>query len=56
MEGVISALRSQARPSVTHCLFLLSGDPDVEVSAISLVPSLPACLHVSCHDDNGLNI
>jgi hypothetical protein len=35
---------------------LLPADPDRELSATSPVPYLPACHHVSCHDDNGLNL
>ena len=45
----------QATPSVAHSLLLLPSDQDVEVLALSPAPSLPACCHASCHDDNGLN-
>jgi hypothetical protein len=41
---------------VAHCLFLLPVDPEVELSAPSPAPRLPACNHVSCHDNNGLNL
>jgi hypothetical protein len=34
---------------------LLPVDPDVELSAPSLTPCLPAGCHASCHD-NGLNL
>jgi hypothetical protein len=34
-------------------LFLLPTDPDVELSASYLVPCLPACCHVSRHDNDG---
>ena len=37
---------------VSLSLFLLSADPDVELSATSPVPCLPACPHASHH---GLN-
>lgn len=37
-------------------LFLLPSDQDGELSAPSLAPCLPACHHVSCHNDNGLNL
>ena len=34
-------------------LFLLPEDPDVELSAPSPAPCLPAYHHASCHEDNG---
>ena len=37
---------------VSLSLFLLPSNPDVELSATALAPSLPAC----CHDSNGLNL
>ena len=41
-----------------HCLsfFLLPADPDVEFSATSPAPGLFAGHHVSCPDDNELNL
>jgi hypothetical protein len=45
---------AQAMPSMTHSL-LLAVDLDVELSAPSPAPCLPAHCHASCHDDNGLN-
>ena len=45
---------TQARPG--SCLsFLLPVNPDVELSAPSPPPCLPACHHAPHHDDNGLN-
>ena len=41
---------------VAHCLFMLSQDPDIELSATSPAPCLPACHHASHHDDNGLDL
>jgi hypothetical protein len=41
--------------SVSHSLFLLSDDLDVELSAPSPALSLPVYHHASLHDDNGLN-
>lgn len=39
------------------CLsLLLPVDQDVELSAPSPAPCLPACCHVSCYDNNGLNL
>jgi hypothetical protein len=45
---------AQARPSVS--VFLLPVDPDVELSATSPAPCLPACQHVSCLADIGLKL
>ena len=46
---------AQARPSVS--LSLLPTHPDVDLSVASPAPWLPpACLHASCHDDNGLSL
>jgi hypothetical protein len=52
------ALRSdtQATPSVVNSLFLMPSDEDVEFSAPSPALSLPPCHHVSCHNDDGLNL
>jgi hypothetical protein len=50
-----SGLRSSSPGSVAHSQFLLPVTPDVELSATSPAPCLPACCHVSCHD-NGLNL
>lgn len=36
--------------------FLLSVNPDIELLANSLAPSLPACHHTFFHDNNGLNL
>ncbi|CAO2583435.1 hypothetical protein LEMLEM_LOCUS2742 [Lemmus lemmus] len=48
---------------VCHCWgrpvwgsLLLPADQDVELSAPSPVPGLPAGRHASHHDDNGLNL
>ena len=41
---------------VAHFLFLLPTDPDVELSASSLAPTLPAYCHASHHGDNELNL
>ena len=51
-------LRSQKFKAglVTHSLFLLPSDPDVELSALSLTPGLPAYCHVSHHDNNRANL
>jgi hypothetical protein len=46
--------KSHARPSIFP--FLLPVDPDVELSAISPVPCLPAGYHAPCLDENGLNL
>jgi hypothetical protein len=46
-------LRSQKLKPV-H--FLLPADLDVKLSAPSPAPCLPAFCHVSCYDDNGLNL
>ena len=47
---------AQAISSVKHSLLLLPVDQDVELLASSLAPCLPACRHVSCHEDNELNL
>jgi hypothetical protein len=47
---------AQDMPSVTHSHLPLPEDQDVDVSASSLAPCLPACHHASGHDDNGLNL
>ena len=50
---------AQVRPSGLLCLPAACAepvDPDVELSATSPAPSLPAWRRVSCHDDNGLNL
>jgi hypothetical protein len=41
---------------VACSFFLLTADQDVELSAPSPAPCLPACCHASCHDDNGLSL
>jgi hypothetical protein len=46
---------AQARPSGLVSS-LLPVDQDVELSTPSPAPCLSACLHTSCHDDNGLNL
>ena len=48
-------LEAQAWP-VCHCHFLLPVDLDVELSALSPAPHLPACGHASRHDNNELNL
>ena len=40
---------------VAHCLFLLSPDPGVELSAPFSATYLPESHHASCHDDNQQN-
>ena len=45
----------QARASVSQSLPAAAG-PDVELSATSPAPCLPACHHASYHDDNGVNL
>ena len=40
---------------VAHCLFLLSANPGVELSAPFSASHLPESHHASCHDDNRLN-
>jgi hypothetical protein len=47
------ASEAQARPQC-HSLFLLSADPNIELSATSPVPCLPVCHCASCHNDSGL--
>ena len=47
------SLRSQKLKTV---LFLLPADLDVRLSAHSPEPYLIAWGHVSCHDDDGLNL
>ena len=42
--GLILKSHAQARPSECHSIFLLSADSDVDLSATSPVPCLPACL------------
>jgi hypothetical protein len=42
--------------SVAHSLSLLPVDQNVELFTPSLVSCLPACYHVSHHDDNGLKV
>jgi hypothetical protein len=45
---------NQASPG--GVLFLLSLDPDVDLSATSPAPCMPVCYHATCHDSNGLSI
>ena len=46
---------AQVKPSIS--LFLLSADPDIELSAPSPAPCLPAYYHASSHhEDNGLSL
>ena len=47
---------AQAALSVEDSPLLLPVDQDVELSAPSPVPCLPACCHASRHNDNGLNL
>jgi hypothetical protein len=54
LEVDFEVSKAQARPSVS--LFLLPTDPDVELSATSPTSCVPACHHVSHHNDNGLNL
>ena len=42
---------AQATPSVAHSLLLLEVDQDVELSVPFLAPCLPACCHVSHHNE-----
>ena len=46
------------KPGIVHSaiLFLLSANPDVELSATSPVPCLPVCSYASHHDENELNL
>ena len=53
-EGFV-VLYAQAMLSVAHSL-LLPADQDVELSAPSPAPCLPAYCHASNHDDNKLNL
>jgi hypothetical protein len=46
---------SQATFSMSHCLLLWPIEQDVELSAPSPVPCLPALGYASHHDDYGLN-
>jgi hypothetical protein len=46
---------AEGRP-VAPSPFLLSTDLDVELSASSPAPCVPACCYASHHDDNGLNL
>ena len=39
-----------------NSFLLMPADQDVELSAPSPAPCLPAHCHASCHDDNGLNL
>jgi hypothetical protein len=43
---------SEAQARSSGILFLLPTDPDVELSATSRAPSLPACHHTSHYDDD----
>lgn len=45
---------AQAIPSVDTDYFLLPADQEIELSAPSPAPCLPAQCHASHHDDNGL--
>ena len=55
-EGCVCHLITFSGLSVDSSLLLLPADQDVELSAPSPAPCLPACRHVSLHDDNGLNL
>lgn len=46
--------KAQARPSGS--LFLLPADLDIELSATSPTPHLPAYHHAPCRKDNVLNL
>ena len=46
---------AQAIPSRAYSHFLLPVDQDVELATPPRA-HLPACCHVSCHDDKGLNL
>ena len=46
MEAGFEVLYAQAIPSLAHSLLLLPADQDVELSAPSPAPCLPACCHV----------
>jgi hypothetical protein len=39
-----------------HAILFLNTNPDVELSAPSSAPRLPAHHDVSCHDSDGLNL
>jgi len=45
----------EAQDTPSGSLFLLPDDPEVQLSATSLAPRVPACHHASCHDDSRLN-
>ena len=45
---------AQARSSVAHNFLLLPANQDLEPSSPSLALFLPACRHVSLHDNNEL--
>jgi hypothetical protein len=53
VEVGFEATYAQAVPTVAYSL-LLPMEQIVELSARSLAPCMPACHHVSCHDDNGV--
>jgi hypothetical protein len=49
----VSEVKDRPRAS---SLFLLTVDPDVELSAPFQHHVFHACCHPSCHDDNGLTL
>ena len=57
VEVGFEVLYAQAVPKEAQVsLLLLPEDQEAEFSAPSLAPCLLACHHLSCHDDNGLNL
>jgi hypothetical protein len=54
VEVSFNVLYVQAIPSIAHSLLPLTEDHNVQVSAASPAPCLPACCYASLHDGNGL--
>ena len=54
LEGGRWSLKSSNLASMSLS-FLMPVDPDVKFSTTAPAPWLPACLHASHHDNNGLN-
>lgn len=56
MGTAFEVSEGQARHSGSMLFFLLSADPDVELSVTSLAPCLPVSHYAFPLDDNGLNV